>query len=59
MLIEILEDLYEDDPNEFLSEVNSKEKLGDAYHCFRTFRRTSDTQALNAEVGGEDIDIVN
>ena len=59
MLIEILEELLDEDPNEFPAEVDTKDKLGDAYHCFRTYRRTSDTQALNAGVGGEDIDIVN
>ena len=59
ILIEILEEMFEEDPNGFPSEVDTKDKLMDAYHCFRTFRRTSDTQALNGEVSGDDIDIVN
>ena len=59
MLLEILEEMYEEDPDGFPAEIDSKEKLGDGYHCFRTFRRTSDTRALNVGVDGVDIDIVN
>ena len=59
MLLEIIEEMYDESPDSFPAEIDSKEKLRDGYHCFRTFRRTSDTQALNAGVDGEDIDIVN
>ena len=59
MLLEVLEDMYNDNPNSFPGKIDSKEKLSDGYHCFRTFQRTSNTQALNAGVAGEDIDIVN
>ena len=34
MLIEALENLYEDKPSECSLEVDSKDKLADAYHCF-------------------------
>ena len=30
-----------------------------AYHCFRSFRRASDTRALEAKVSTDDIKLVN
>ena len=58
-LVELLEDMYDEDSTSFPAQVDSKEKISEGYHCFRTFRRTSDTQALNRGVSGDDIDVVN
>jgi hypothetical protein len=37
----------------------SKEEIEQNYHAFRSFRRSSDTRALNQGVKRDDIDIVN
>ena len=59
LLINILEEMYDKSSEGFPAKIDTKEKIGEHYHCFRTFRRTSDTQALNAGVMGYDVDIVN
>ena len=39
--------------------MDTEEKLRDSYQCFWTFRRTSDTRALEKKVSELDMDIVN
>ena len=58
-LTELLEEMFELDSTGFPAEIDEKEKLPEFYQCFRTFRRTSDTRALDVGVDGNDIDIVN
>ena len=68
MLWDILETIYEEDNDLFPSDIttkiqeadNPREGLSEIYACFRTFRRTSDTRALNKKnvLQNEDIEIV-
>jgi hypothetical protein len=58
-LLEILEDLFESDRGLFPPDITSKEILRSRYQAFRTFRRTSDTRAVEMNVGSTDTDIVN
>ena len=39
--------------------METPEMIIESYKCFRTFRRTSDTRALEEKVDQTDIDIVN
>jgi hypothetical protein len=58
-LYEILDDLFDNDVNLFPKHVGDKEKLHKTYQAFRTFRRTSDTRAMEMNVSNDDIDVVN
>ena len=51
--------MYGENSASFPPEIDDNDKIGEFYHCFRTFRCTLDTQALNQGVKGEDIDIIN
>ena len=59
LLIEILEEIFDSRPNLFPPSIESKESIREFYHCFRTFRRTSDSRAIEQNVNQVDIDIVN
>ena len=59
MIIEVLEDLYLSNQELFPGDIIDKRHLKQHYQCFRTFRRTSDTRAIEAEVAREDINTVN
>ena len=37
LLAEILEEMYDNYPTSFPAEIDKKEKIGQHYHCFRTF----------------------
>jgi hypothetical protein len=56
---EILEDLFISNPQLFPSTITSKEDVLSNYHAFRSFRRSSDTRALNQGVKQDYIDLVN
>ena len=56
---ELLEEMYEEDSSGFPNEVDSKEKIAEYCHCFRTFRRLLDTRAMNQGVSGTDVDVVS
>ena len=58
-LTEVLEEMFEEDSNIFPAKINTKEKIQESYHCFRTFWQSSNTQAINMGVKGDDIDVVN
>jgi hypothetical protein len=58
-LHEILEDLFDNKRELFTKHVLDKELLRKSYQVFRTFRRTSDTRALEMGVSKDDIDVVN
>ena len=51
--------MYDCDPTGFPAEVDEKEKIVQFYHCFCTFRRTSDTRAIDTGVDGNNIDVIN
>ena len=69
MMWDLLESIFEDDKTLFPSDIANKvsqakeprEILSELYACFRTFRRTSDSRALNnrSKLHNEDIEIVN
>ena len=59
MLIELLIVCYREDRALYPADMDTEEKLRDSYQCFRTFRRTSDTRALEKKVSESDMDIVN
>jgi hypothetical protein len=59
MLHEVLEDIFDSDRDLFPPAIKDVETLRTAYQAFRTFRRTSDTRALEMKVARDDIDVVN
>ena len=52
-------DIYEIDSGIFPPSINALEDVIENDHCNRTFRRTSDTRALEEHVSSSDIYIVN
>ena len=59
MLHEVLRKIYEDNKNLFPDNIVSLEKMKNHYQCFCSFRRASNTQALEQKVATSDIDILN
>ena len=59
MLHEVLTELFEEDKSVFPPSIKNIEEVVTEFRCNRTFRRTSATRALEEEVKGTDIDIVN
>lgn len=58
-IAEILDDLFQEDQALFPAYIQTNEDIRDHYQCFRTFRRSSTTIALEIKVSKADIDIVN
>jgi hypothetical protein len=56
---EVLEEIYGREKELFPSTIKSKDDIASTYHAFRSFRRSSDTRALNQGVRRDDIDLVN
>ena len=59
MLHELLIEIFNLDRTFFPPSCTSEEQIVDSYKCYRTFRRTSDTRAIEEKVEQADIDIVN
>ena len=59
MLIEILTELYNSDKDLFPDDILTAEELHKHYQCFRTFRRTSNTRAIEQKVDLKDQQVVN
>ena len=59
MMHELLVDIYAVDRSLFPPSMETPEMIIESYKCLRTFRRTSDTRALEEKVDQTDIDIVN
>jgi hypothetical protein len=59
LMHEILVEIFQEHPHLFPTDVNSAEKIQEAYHAFRSPRRSSDTRALEKGVSEDDINIVN
>ena len=59
MLQEILMDMFEDKRELFPDNIDGKDKVRKHYQCFRSFRRASNTRALEQKVATANIDIVN
>ena len=58
-LIECLSSIYKNKKHLFPGTILQVEDLKDNYHVYRSIRRTSTSLALECEVKGTDIDIVN
>ena len=54
-----LEELFLTERGLFPLTITSLEELRKAYQAFRTYRRTSDTRAIQAGLSETDIDVVN
>ena len=59
MLHHVLTELLSENKELFPPIIESSEDINELYRCNRTFRRTSDTRALEEKVSPSDIDIVN
>ena len=59
MVIELLMEYHSENRELFPVDMDTQEKIRNSYQYFRTFRRTSDTIALEKKVNESDIDIVN
>jgi hypothetical protein len=57
--LEILEDLFDTHRELFPASVEDKETLQKQIQAYRTFRRTSDSIAINEGVDQTDVDVVN
>ncbi len=57
--LEILEDLFDTNRELFPSSIEDKETLRKRIQAFRTFRRTSDSIAIDEGVSPTDIDVIN
>jgi hypothetical protein len=55
----ILEELLEKDRSMFPHSIKSIDDIQSNYQAFRSFRRTSDTRALDERVSTDDINLVN
>ena len=58
-MLDCLESVYAYGRDFFPATIKSKEDLRKSYHFFRSFRRASDTRALEMKVSTDDINIVN
>jgi hypothetical protein len=56
---EILEELFMMERDLFGPSIKGKEDILESYHAFRSFRRSSDTRALNKGVKRDDINLIN
>lgn len=59
MMHEILCELFSQDPSLFSVQIKSEGDIKMFFHCYRTFRRSSDTRATEMKVDILDIDVVN
>ena len=59
MLSEVLKQVHAERPNLFPLNIDEPEKIPSSYQCFRTFRRTSTTRAVEQNVSTSDINVVN
>ena len=51
--------LWEADPSNFPHDIQTVMEIKIRYHCFRSLRRSSDTQATNQKVSRGHIEVVN
>ena len=59
LLVNVLEELFEDQSKFFPPEVKNLLDIRDRYHSFRNWRRTSDTRSVEINVPDKDIYMVN
>ena len=59
MLFESLSEIYSKTPELFPLDIKTAEDIESNYQCFRTFRRSSNTRAVEVKVDLKDQQIVN
>ena len=59
MLVESLTVIYLQDPSLFPGDFISQEDIPGSYQCFRTFRRSAATRAIEVKISKTDMEIVN
>lgn len=59
LMVELLVECYNETRRLFPLDIDTEEKIRNTYQCFRTFRRTSDTRAIERKVSESNIEIVN
>ena len=59
LLIEMLENLFEIQPGSFPPYITSVRDVIESYHCYRMWRRTSDTRAIEIDVSEKYTDVIN
>lgn len=59
ILIESLTFIYSEDPTLFPGNVTSQDEIASNYQCFRTFRRSAATRAIEMKISKTDMEIVN
>jgi hypothetical protein len=58
-LHEVLFELFEERRHLFPEHIDSRDKIVEMYHAYRSFRRSSATRAQNMDVSPTDVDIIN
>ena len=59
LMHKLLEELLSEDESLFLPDIQTRENLYESYHCFHSFRRASNTRAVEMKVATTDIETVN
>ena len=59
MIHEVLLDIFNSKRFLFPIDITEPDTVTKHYQCFRTFRRSSDTQAIERKVATANIDVVN
>ena len=59
LLVEFLTSIFDENRDLFPGNILNRDQIKDRYQCFRSFRRGSDTRALEKKIDGKDIDVVN
>ena len=59
MLIEALTNIYLEDKSHFPADFVSETDIPSNYQCFRTFRRSAATRAIEKKIAKTDVEIVN
>lgn len=59
MFHELLIEIFQENKDLFPPEIEEENQIKENFQCFRTFRRTSNTQAKNMKVKATDIETVN
>jgi len=58
-LQEVLAEIFDNHQNLFPANIITRDQITEKYQCFRSFRRGSDTRAIDQKIDDKDIDVVN
>ena len=59
MMTDVLKEIYQKDKTLFDVRIKDLKGIEDNFKCYRTFRRSSDTRAINQKVSDVDIDVIH